>query len=38
MSSFVLLSACGNTENIATSKSGNVTKEEFNKELKNTAG
>ncbi|PEZ20592.1 peptidylprolyl isomerase [Bacillus thuringiensis] len=38
MSSLLLLSACGNTDNIATSKSGNVTKEEFNKELKNTAG
>ncbi|HHL0974812.1 TPA: peptidylprolyl isomerase PrsA, partial [Bacillus cereus] len=37
-SSFLLLAACGNSENIATSKSGNLTKEEFNKELKDTAG
>ncbi|WP_035437421.1 peptidylprolyl isomerase [Bacillus sp. UNC322MFChir4.1] len=38
MSGMLLLSACGNSENIATSKSGNLTKEEFNKELKEKAG
>ncbi|WP_242274172.1 peptidylprolyl isomerase [Bacillus cereus group sp. BfR-BA-01310] len=38
MSSILLLSACGNSENIATSKSGNLTKEEFNKDLKEKAG
>lgn len=38
MISILLLSACGNSENIATSKSGNLTKEEFNKELKEQAG
>ncbi|QWH20771.1 peptidylprolyl isomerase (plasmid) [Bacillus mycoides] len=38
MSSILLLSACGNSDNIATSKSGNLTQEEFNKELKETAG
>jgi len=38
MSSVLLLSACGNSDNIATSKSGNLTQEEFNKELKETAG
>ncbi|MGH1146206.1 peptidylprolyl isomerase [Bacillus pseudomycoides] len=38
MSSILLLSACGDSENIATSKSGNLTQEEFNKELKETAG
>ncbi|HDR6822735.1 peptidylprolyl isomerase [Bacillus thuringiensis] len=38
MSSILLLSACGNSDNLATSKSGDLTQEEFNKELKNTAG
>ncbi|MCQ6359281.1 peptidylprolyl isomerase, partial [Bacillus cereus] len=38
MSSILLLSACGNSDNLATSKSGNLTQEEFNKELKETAG
>ncbi|RFB53381.1 peptidylprolyl isomerase [Bacillus thuringiensis] len=38
MSSVLLLSACGNSDTIATSKSGNLTKEEFNKELKEKAG
>ncbi|MGH0612785.1 peptidylprolyl isomerase [Bacillus cereus] len=38
MSSILLLSACGDSENIATSKSGNLTKEEFNKDLKGKAG
>ncbi|MBE7099712.1 peptidylprolyl isomerase [Bacillus cereus] len=38
MSSILLLSACGDSENIATSKSGNLTKEEFNKDLKEKAG
>ncbi|PES30639.1 peptidylprolyl isomerase [Bacillus cereus] len=38
MSSVLLLSACGNSNNLATSKSGNLTQEEFNKELKKTAG
>ncbi|WP_410991180.1 peptidylprolyl isomerase [Bacillus cereus] len=37
-SSFLLLAACGNSENIATSKSGNITQEDFNKDLKDTAG
>ncbi|WLG16866.1 peptidylprolyl isomerase [Bacillus cereus] len=34
----LLLAACGNSDTIATSKSGNLTKEEFNKDLKETAG
>lgn len=38
MSGVLLLSACGNSGNLATSKSGNLTQEEFNKELKETAG
>ncbi|MBG9716526.1 peptidylprolyl isomerase [Bacillus cereus] len=38
MSGLLLLSACGSSESIATSKSGNLTKEEFNKELKELAG
>ena len=38
ISGLLLLSACGSSENIATSKSGNLTKEEFNKELKELAG
>lgn len=38
LSSFLVLSACGNSENIATSKSGNLTREEFNKDLKVAAG
>lgn len=38
MSSVLLLSACSDSENIATSKSGNLTKEEFNKDLKEKAG
>lgn len=38
MSSIFLLSACGNSDNLATSKSGDLTQEEFNKELKKTAG
>ncbi|WP_306008613.1 peptidylprolyl isomerase [Bacillus sp. MMSF_3353] len=38
MSSILLLSACGNSDNLATSKSGNLTQEEFNKELREIAG
>lgn len=38
MSSILLLSACGNSDNLVTSKSGNLTQEEFNKKLKETAG
>lgn len=38
LSSFLMLSACGNSENITTSKSGNLTKEEFNKDLKAAVG
>ncbi|MED2934344.1 peptidylprolyl isomerase [Bacillus wiedmannii] len=38
MSSILLLSACGNSDNLATSKSGDLTQEEFNKKLKETAG
>ncbi len=38
LSSFLLLSACGNSEDIATSKSGSITQEDFNKDLKDTAG
>ncbi|WP_144507349.1 peptidylprolyl isomerase [Bacillus mycoides] len=38
ISGFLLLTGCGNSDNIATSKSGNLTKEEFNKDLKETAG
>lgn len=38
LSSFLVLSACGNSENIAISKSGNLTREEFNKDLKAAAG
>lgn len=30
ISSALLLTACGNSDTIATSKSGNLTKEEFN--------
>ncbi|QDZ77427.1 peptidylprolyl isomerase [Bacillus cereus] len=37
-SSFLLLAACGNSEDIATSKSGNITQEDFSKDLKDTAG
>lgn len=37
-SSSLLLAACGNSEDIATSKSGNITQEDFNKDLKDTAG
>ncbi|PEV45125.1 peptidylprolyl isomerase [Bacillus thuringiensis] len=38
ISGLLLLSACGNSEDIATSKMGNLTQEEFNKELKELAG
>ncbi|MGE6964311.1 peptidylprolyl isomerase [Bacillus thuringiensis] len=38
MSSLLLLSACGNTETIVTSNSGNLTKEDFDKTLKEKAG
>ncbi|KLA31045.1 peptidylprolyl isomerase [Bacillus cereus] len=38
MSGILLLSACGNSDNLVTSKSGNLTQEEFNKKLKETAG
>ncbi|WP_144488991.1 peptidylprolyl isomerase [Bacillus thuringiensis] len=38
MSSILLLSACGNSDTLVTSKSGNLTQEEFNKKLKETAG
>lgn len=38
LSSALLLAACGNSNTIATSKSGNLTKEEFNKDLKEKAG
>ncbi|CUB31013.1 peptidylprolyl isomerase [Bacillus cereus] len=38
LSSALLLTACGNSDTIATSKSGNLTKEEFNKDLKEKAG
>ncbi|MFJ8120030.1 peptidylprolyl isomerase [Bacillus mycoides] len=34
----LVLSACGNSGNLATSKSGDLTQVEFNKELKETAG
>ncbi|MED1871418.1 peptidylprolyl isomerase [Bacillus thuringiensis] len=38
MSSILLVSACGNSDTLVTSKSGNLTQEEFNKKLKETAG
>ncbi|EXY06088.1 peptidylprolyl isomerase [Bacillus cereus] len=38
MSGLLLLSACGNTENVATSKIGNIAQKDFNKELKNKYG
>lgn len=38
VSSILLLSACGNSDNLVISKSGNLTNEEFNKELKEKAG
>ncbi|PGU11817.1 peptidylprolyl isomerase [Bacillus cereus] len=38
MSSILLLSACGSSEDIATSKVGNVTQDDLNKELKKTYG
>ncbi|WP_410993533.1 peptidylprolyl isomerase [Bacillus cereus] len=38
MSGLLLLSACGNTENVATSKVGNITQNDLNKELKNKYG
>ncbi|QWI73108.1 peptidylprolyl isomerase (plasmid) [Bacillus mycoides] len=38
MSGVLLLAACGNSENLVTSKSGNLTKEDFNKDLKEQAG
>lgn len=38
MGSILLLSACGNSDNLAISNSGNVTQEEFDKELKKTSG
>lgn len=38
ISSALLLAACGNLDTIASSKSGNLTKEEFNKDLKEKAG
>ncbi|MEB8804914.1 peptidylprolyl isomerase [Bacillus cereus] len=38
ISSALLLASCGNSDTIATSKSGNLTKEEFNKDLKESAG
>jgi peptidylprolyl isomerase/foldase protein PrsA len=38
MSGILLLSACGNSDNHVTSKSGNLTQEEFNKELREIAG
>lgn len=38
MISILTLSACGSSDNIVTSKSGNLTKEEFNKDLKEKAG
>lgn len=38
MSGILLLSACGSTENIATSKVGNVTESDLNKELKEKYG
>lgn len=38
LSSFVLLTACGQEENIVTSKSGNLTQQEFNQDLKKQFG
>lgn len=38
ISSILLLSACGSSENVATSKAGNVTQTDLEKELKKTYG
>ncbi|OLR26990.1 peptidylprolyl isomerase, partial [Bacillus cereus] len=38
MSSILLLSACGSSEDVATSKAGNVTQTDLEKELKKTYG